>query len=192
MANIGWVYYGTFFGSDYNSLDCRLEREKRIFKKNRNYNYKEFDRYTAIKDINSVVSHFKNDFEELIRQNEQLVILLRMNPSPDPVIQKNVYVKNLINFQEEMLKKYADKSISQCVQFMTQIKVYNNHLRGKAGIWFHWKHEGVNFRFFHSKDKHKAFANNLKSLDRIDKEIELEVEKSIAETGKRSNELAQG
>lgn len=145
----------------------------------------------AIKDINSVVSHFKDDFEELTRQNEQLVMLLRMNPSPNPTIQKNTYVNNLINFRDEMIKRYADKPISQCIQFMTQIKVYNNHLRSKAGAWFHWKHEGVNFRPFLSRDKHKAFANNLKSLDRIDKEIKFEVEKSIAETKKRSDELAK-
>ena len=74
---------------------------------------------------------------------------------------------------------------------MTQVRVYNNHLRGRNGFWFRWKQEGKSLKFFYTNDEYKKFSGNLKSLDRIDKKIEPEVRKSIEDAQKRSVELRQ-
>ena len=145
---------------------------------------------TAIKDINNVVSQFKNDFEDILKQNELLVGLIRMNPSPNPVEQRTMYLENLKNF-DGVIVGYSNKPISQCIQLMTQVKVYNNHLRGKTGFWFRWRYEGKSLKFFYTNDEYKKFSGNLKSLDLIDKKIESEVRKSIEDAQKRSIELRQ-
>lgn len=141
----------------------------------------------GIKEMNETIANLKNDFGDLIRQNEMLVVLMRNNPNPPN--QRRVYADNLESFAKA-IEGYS-KHIQQGIEIMTQIKVYNEQMRKRHGYWFWWKHEGTKFKYFRNKTEQKEFARNLDSLERIDKVIQKEVESSIAEAEKRSAKLSQ-
>ena len=142
----------------------------------------------GIKEMNETVSNFKNDFEDLIRQNEVLVAVMRDNPNPK--MQRDTYERNLESFAEA-IDKHVSKSIQQGIEIMTQVKIYNEKLRKRHGYWFWWKIEGTRFKYFHTKAKQKEFARNLDSLERIDLIIKNEVDSLIKKAEERSKKLAQ-
>ena len=138
----------------------------------------------GVKETNETVISLKNDFAELQRKNEMLVILMRQNQTPNPTQQRNAYVENLesfINAIDEFIKKF----MGQGIEIMIQIKIYNEHLRKKHGYWFLWKHEETKFKYFRNKAYQKKFYRNLDSLDRIDKAIQKEVEKATKDAEDR-------
>ena len=142
----------------------------------------------GVKEMNETVLNLKNDFEDLIRQNELLVAVMRNNPNPR--MQRESYERNLESFAGA-IDEYISKSIKQGVEIMTQVKIYNEKLRSKHGYWFWWKQEGTKFKYFRNKKKQKAFSRNLDSLDRIDGAINKEVETVIAKAEERSKKLSQ-
>lgn len=144
----------------------------------------------GIKEVNEINTNFKNDFNDLIKQNELLIILIKENPNPDPSVQKTAYAKNLESFAS-VIEEYINNHIPQGIEIMTQIKIYNEHLRKKCGYWFLWKHEGTKLKYFRNKPEQKKFAGNLDSLDRIDKVIQKKVESAIKETENRATKLSQ-
>lgn len=142
----------------------------------------------GIKEMNETVSNLKKDFEDVIRQNEVLVAVMRNNPNPK--MQRDAYERNLESFAEG-INKYVSKSIQQGIEIMTQVKIYNEKMRKRYGFWFWWKIEGTRFKYFRTKTEQKEFSRNLDSLERIDKTIEKEVESIIEKAEKRSKKLAQ-
>jgi acetolactate synthase small subunit len=145
---------------------------------------------SGIKEVNEININFKNDFADLIRQNELLVALIKENQNPDPLVQKIAYAENLENFAS-VIEEYINNHISQGIELMTQIKIYNEHLRQKDGSWFLWKHEGIKYKYFRNKIEQKNFSRNLDSLARIDKTIQKEVETAVKDAEERAIKLAQ-
>lgn len=142
----------------------------------------------GIKEMNETVFNLKNDFEDLIRQNEVLVAVMRNNPNPP--MQRDAYERNLDSFAKA-IDDYVSKSIKQGVEIMTQVKIFNEKLRKRHGFWFWWKIEGTRFKYFRNKAKQREFARNLDSLERIDKTIQKEVESMITKAEERSVKLSQ-
>lgn len=144
----------------------------------------------GIKETNETVINLKNDFAELQRKNEMLVILMKQDRTPNPAQQRGVYAENLelfANAIDEFIKKF----MGQGIEIMIQIKVYNEHLRKKYGCWFLWKYEGTKLKYFRHKVEQKEFARNLNSLERIDKVIQKEVEIAIKDAENRAATLSQ-
>ena len=135
------------------------------------------------KEMNETIANLKNDFGDLIRQNEILIATMRNNPNPR--IQREAYTRNLETFASAMIDEYISKSIPQAIEIMAQVKIYNEKLRKRYGYWFRWKHEGIKLKYFRNKTEQKEFTKNLDSLDRIDKAIQKEVESMIAKAEKR-------
>ena len=146
----------------------------------------------GIKETNEIVINLKNDFAELQRKNEMLIVLMKENQTPDPTQQRKVYANNLELFANA-IDEFNKKFIEQGNEIMTQIKIYNNHLRKKygKGYWFLWKNEGTRLKYFNNKAKQNKFSRNLDSLDRIDKIIKKDVELSIKEMEERIVKLSQ-
>ena len=142
----------------------------------------------GIKEMNETVSNLKKDFEDVIRQNEVLVAVMRN--SPNPKMQRDAYERNLESFAEA-IDKYVSKSIQQGIEIMTQVKIYNEKMRKRYGFWFWGKIEGTRFKYFRTKTKQKEFARNLDSLERIDEIMGSEVESLIKKAEERSKKLAQ-
>jgi len=142
----------------------------------------------GIKEMNETVSNLKKDFEDVIRQNEVLVAVMRNNPNPK--MQRDAYERNLESFAEA-IDKCVSRSIRQGIEIMTQVKIYNEKLRKRYDFWFWWKIEGTRFKYFRTKTKQKEFARNLDSLERIDGIIKSEVESLIKKAEERSKKLAQ-
>lgn len=140
------------------------------------------------KEMNETVSNLKNDFEDLIRQNQMLVAVMRDNPNPPR--QREAYERNLESFAKA-IDDYVSKSIKQGIEIMTQVKIYNEKMRKRYGYWFWWKIEGTRFKYFRTKAKQKEFARNLDSLGRIDGIIKGEVDSLIKKAEERSKKLAQ-
>ncbi|TAL49467.1 hypothetical protein EPN83_00370 [Patescibacteria group bacterium] len=138
------------------------------------------------KEMNEVVLNLKSDFEDLIRQNELLVAVMRN--SPNPKMQRSAYEQNLESFANA-IDDFTSKSMGQGIEIMTQVKIYNEKLRRRNGHLFLWKQEGTKFKFFRNKKEQKAFARNLDSLDRIDKVIEKEVQNAITNAEDRAKKL---
>lgn len=76
----------------------------------------------STKEMNKVVVNLKNDFEDLIRQNELLVAVMRNNP--DPKIQRVTYGENLESFASA-IDDFTSKGLKQGIEIMTQVKIYN-------------------------------------------------------------------
>lgn len=144
----------------------------------------------GIKETNETVISLKNDFAELQRKNEMLVILIRQNQNPNPEQQRAVYAENLESFANA-IDEFITKFMKQGIEIMTRIKIYNEHLRKKHGYWFLWKHEGTKFKYFRNKTEQKKFARNLDSLERIDKVIQKEVEDATKDAEDRASKLQQ-
>jgi hypothetical protein len=144
----------------------------------------------GIKETSETVASLKNDFAELQRKNELHIILMRQNQTPNANLQRTEYANNLESFANA-IDDFVTKFIKQGIEIMTQVKIYNDHLRKKHGYWFLWKHEGTKLKYFRDKNEQKDFARNLDSLDRIDKVIQKEVELSIQEAEKRGQKLKQ-
>lgn len=142
----------------------------------------------GIKEMNETVFNLRNDFEDLIRQNEVLVAVMRNNPNPK--MQREAYERNLESFSTA-IDEYVSKSIKQGIEIMTQVKIYNEKMRNRFGYWFLWKQEGTRLKYFRDKAEQKAFSRNLDSLDRIDKVIEKEVKSMLEKAEERSKKLAQ-
>ena len=143
----------------------------------------------GIKEVNEITINFKNDFNDLMRQNEMLITL--MGDKPKPAIQRKAYADNLEGFAKA-IEDYISKHIPQGIEIMTQIKVYNERLRRRYyGYWFRWKQEGTKFKYFQNKNSQKSFARNLDSLDRIDKVIKEEVESAISEAESKVRNYAK-
>lgn len=142
----------------------------------------------GIREMNETILNLKKDFEDLIRQNELLVAVMRS--SPNPLIQREAYTQNLEGFAKA-IDDYVSKSIKQGIEIMTQVKIYNEKMRGRNGCWFLWKQEGTKLKYFWDKKAQKAFSRNPESLDRIDGVIKKEVESMIAKAEQRSVDLSK-
>ncbi len=142
----------------------------------------------GIKEINETIFNLKNDFEDLIRQNEVLVAVMRNNPNPQ--MQREAYERNLESFAKA-IDEYVSKSIKQGIEIMTQVKIYNEKMRKRFNYWFWWKQEGTKFKYYHTKTQQKEFSRNLDSLERIDKTIQKEVSSMIAKAEERAEKFAQ-
>lgn len=142
----------------------------------------------GIKEMNETVSNLKKDFEDVIRQNEVLVAVMRNNPNPK--MQRETYERNLESFAKA-IDEYTSKSIKQGIEIMTQVKIYNEKMRKRHGYWFWWNLEGTRFKYFRTKAQQKEFARNLDSLERIGAIIKTEVDSLIKKAEERSKKLAQ-
>lgn len=143
----------------------------------------------GIKETNETVISLKNDFAELQRKNELHIILMRQNANPNPAQQRAEYSANLVLFANA-IDDFTKRFMKQGIEIMTQIKIYNDHLRRKRGYWFLWKHEGTKFKYFRNKAEQKKFSRNLDSLERIDEVIQPEVEAAIKEAEERAQKLS--
>src|SRR3989344_1846095 len=144
----------------------------------------------GIKETNETVISLKNDFAELQRKNELHIILMKQNANPNPAQQRAEYSANLVLFANA-IDDFIARFMKQGIEIMTQIKIYNEHLRRKRGYWFLWKHEGTKFKYFRNKEEQKQFSRNLDSLERIDEVIRTEVEASMNEAEERAKKLSQ-
>lgn len=144
----------------------------------------------GIKETNETVISLKNDFAELQRKNELHIILMRQNANPNPAQQREEYSANLELFANA-IDEFVAKFMKQGIEIITQIKIYNDHLRKKHGYRFLWKHEGTKYKYFRNKVEQKKFARNLDSLERIDMVIKAEVDEAIKEAEERAEKLSQ-
>ncbi|MBU1202987.1 hypothetical protein KKH39_03025 [Patescibacteria group bacterium] len=145
---------------------------------------------SGIKETNEAVAGLKNDFADLLRKNELHIALIRQNQNLNSDQQREDYAYNLQGFANS-IDEFINKFIKHGIEIMTQVKIYNDHLRKRSGKWFLWKCEGINFRYFRSKVKQKEFSRNLNSLERIDKIIEKEVKSAIQDAENRAAELSR-
>lgn len=143
----------------------------------------------GIKETNATITTFKNDFTELQRKNELHIILMRQNQNPNPAQQRIEYTDNLESFADA-IDEFINKFIKQGIEILTQIKIYNEHLRKKYGWYFLWKHEGTEFKYFCNKVEQKNFSRNLESIERINEAIREEVEKAIKDAERRAKNLS--
>jgi len=144
----------------------------------------------GIKETNETILAFKSDFAELQRKNELHVILMQQNRTPNPPQQRADYAYNIECFANAV-DEFISTSMAQGIEFMTQIKIYNDKMRGRKGFWFLWRHEGTKFKYFRNKAGQKTFARNLDSMDRIDKTIQFDVTNAINKAEERLTRLAQ-
>lgn len=144
----------------------------------------------GVKETNETVISLRNDFAELQRKNEMLIVLMRQNQNPNPAQQRTVYSENLESFANA-IDEFITKFMKQGIEIMTQIKIYNEHLRKKHGYWFLWKHEGTKFKYFRNNTEQKKFSRNLDSLEKIDKVIQKEVDDAIKDAEERASKLLQ-
>ncbi len=140
-----------------------------------------------IKEMNETIANLRNDFEDVLRQNEVLVALMRNNPNPQN--QHEVHVRNLRAFAQG-IDEYVARSIQQGIEIMTQVKIFNEKIRGQHGFWFWWRLEGTRFKYFRKKEEQKAFSRNFESLERIDKVIQDEVKAALDKAEERLRKLA--
>lgn len=143
---------------------------------------------SGVKETNETVKSLKNDFAELQRKNELHIILMRQNQKPRPLEQRAEYVKNLEAFAKA-IDEFIQKFMGQNIEIMTQIKIYNEHMRKKYGRWFLWKHEGTNLKYFRYRTEQIKFARNLNAIEHIDKVINKEVMAEVKEAEDRIAEL---
>lgn len=143
----------------------------------------------GIKETNETVISLKNDFAELQRKNELHIILMKQNANPNPAQQRAEYSANLVLFANA-IDDFIARFMKQGIEIMTQIKIYNEHLRKKRGYWFLWKHEGTKFKYFRNKAEQKKFSRNLDSLERIDEAIQPEIEAAIKDAEERAKKLS--
>jgi len=142
----------------------------------------------AIRDINETAAYLKNDFENLIRQNETLIALMKGNPNPS--VPRDAYAENLEIFIKGV-DEFRNKALEQAVKIMMQVKVYNNAVRKPHGFIYRWRHEGVSFNFFWWKIKLTEIADNLDALDVIDKRIESSVTGGLKKSEERKRKIAE-
>jgi len=137
----------------------------------------------STKQLNETVRDLKDGFESLIKQNELLVTLMsRRLPSDSPNSasdQQKAYADHLEDFAEA-ISDYASQYIQEGIKTMTQIKIYNNHLRKKRG------YERIHFKYFKNRAEISKYLASFDSLDRIDNLIKKEVDYSIENPGKDS------
>ncbi len=145
---------------------------------------------SAVKGINKILASLEVDFKELLKQNEFLIALMQNNPNPP--IQRQTYIENLEIFASA-IEDYATKKLQGPIKMLIQVKIYNDHLRKPHGqgylTW--WRTESTKFKFFRTKTEQKKFARNLDSLDRIDTEIESEVQEALLEAETRASVILQ-
>lgn len=115
---------------------------------------------------------------------------MRQNQTPNPAQQRAEYADNLESFANA-IDEFIAKFMKQGVEIMTQVKIYNEHLRKKYSCWFLWKHEGTKLKYFRNGTEQRNFSRNLDSLDRIDKVIQKEVEEAINDAEERASKLSQ-
>lgn len=134
--------------------------------------------YSGIESTNNIIESLKEDFKSLVKKSE---LLAGMKARPRE--QRTAYAENLENFARaiEGFLPYIDKGIKT----LTQCKIYNLKFLDKKRM-FIWKHEGIALKYFKSKEDISKYCQHLDCLDRIDKVIEKEVQKSIAEAEERN------
>lgn len=120
----------------------------------------------GIKETNETIVSLKNDFTEIQRKNELQVFLTRQNQIPNAEQQRNDYAASLESFANT-IEEFINSFMKQGIKNLMQIKIYNNHLRGREGKSFLKKNEGKNFQ------------KTVDSLDGIDSAIEAEVQSEI-------------
>ncbi len=65
-------------------------------------------------------------------------------------------------------------------KLLSEIKVYNDKMRGRYGFLVRWKNEGTSFKYFKNKKDWKKYHQDLSCIDRIDPLIKDEVDKILA------------
>lgn len=133
--------------------------------------------YSGIESTNNIIQGLKDHFGMMVKKNEFLVAL-----QPRPRDQQVAYAENLSNFVDavEGFLPYIDEGIKT----LTQCKVYNLKFLEKKK-WFTWKHEGISLKYFKNNRALERYCKHLDCIDRIDKVIQKEVEKSIKEVEER-------
>jgi len=144
----------------------------------------------AVRDINETAANLKNDFENLLKQNETLVALMQASPNPNPSIPKDAYAENIEIFIRAV-DEFRDKALEQAIRIMMQVKVYNNAIRKPCGFVHRWRHEGIGFNFFCWKLELIKTADNLDTLDQIDKAIEKDVLSGLKKADERKKKIAE-
>lgn len=125
---------------------------------------------------------YRNDFTRLLEKNYSIVAQ-RLLPHKE---QREAYADNLDGFIG-MLNVFIS-SLEGFLKELVQTKIYNNKLR-KFFHWFFWKNEGASFKYFKSKGDLIKFSQSLTALDRVDKNINKDVESLLQEISKmKSNE----
>jgi hypothetical protein len=135
--------------------------------------------HSGVADVNNILNGLKEDFIRVVRLNEKMIDL--MKDAPNPPAQRASYIENLKLFADG-IEKFAKDDLIKGVKTLMEVKVYNDKLRkGRGeGTRTRWKNEGSSSwlvrRFFNVGD----LVRNLNNIDRIDKELDEEVNKEIA------------
>lgn len=146
--------------------------------------------HAGTQDVNGVLNGLKDDFLRVIKLNETMIQLMGANPNPPA--QRASYAMNIGLFADG-IQKFATTELNKGIKPLTQLKVYNDKLRQPYGIGTltRWKYEGGPFRFIYRKLGLEKIPKNLKNIDRIDAEIEGDVQKSFDEVAERARQLGQ-
>lgn len=95
-----------------------------------------------------------------------LIILMRQNQKPNPAQQRTAYSENLESFANA-IDEFITKFMKQGIEIMTQIKIYNEHLRKKMATGFYGSTEGLNLNIFAIKPSRKNFPEILIHLKKL-------------------------
>lgn len=133
---------------------------------------------SGIREMNSIIRSLKEDFERLLQQNENLIGLM-LQKSPNPPMQRAGYADNLGHFGKAIENYHED--LAEGILMMTRLKIFNDLLRKRWGFWVWWKMEGTRFKYFRDGKQQKAFSRNLGSMERIDVIIQKDVEEALKE-----------
>ncbi len=129
----------------------------------------------GIKESNSWLQEMKGNFSTLMENTKFMVTL---TPKPQPAAQRKSYADDLDAFASaiETFLGY----IRICIEGATRIKVYNLKLMSKR-VRTIWKHERWRFKYFKTSEELQRYRKWANLLDRVDKVIKNEVDKSLAE-----------
>lgn len=132
----------------------------------------------GLKDLNKTLQNVKEDFTELIRQNQMMAALDK------PPGQRRAYVQNLKGFAEA-LKYYSERGLPIMIKLIMQTSVYNERLR-KGYRRTIWKYESTQLKYFRNKKQQRDYGRNLGSIDRIDAVLEESVAKELQSAADRA------
>lgn len=130
-----------------------------------------------IEQVNRAFVEMKTDYEKIIETARFLMV-----QGATPTNQQREYLSNNQSFAT-FLNDVIDQ-LQNAKKIFAQTKIYNLKLLNAERIVV-WRMEGISFKFFCCKRDIEEYKSTLRCLDRIDKEINIEVNQSLVEAEER-------
>lgn len=130
-----------------------------------------------IEQTNRMLAEMKIEYERIIETAKFLMV-----QGATPTNQQHEYLSNNKSFIDFINNVIDQLKIARKV--LAQTKIYNLKFLNKERISI-WGLEGISFKFFSCKREIEEYKSTLACLDRIDKQINTEVDKSLTDAEER-------